>query len=287
MALSSEINSYTDFAYTGDMQSVTIPSDGIYLLECWGPGGGLNGGTGGKASGYKQFHTGDVIYICVGQSGGGNNDHGNRYNGGRDGSTSTNPANWYGKHPGGGCTHMATVTGELATLSDNKDKVLIVAGGAGASATNAEYGGTGTGGNGGGESGASGVTDSSVKGGTQTTGYAFGYGQPCTSTGTDGTNKTAITGGGAGWYGGYGGIKNGGGGSSYIGGVPEFTFNGVKYSPSTTTGGGKSATSHGAAKITKVADLYIPVFFNGTHLQKIIFNGTAIEHLIFNGTKLY
>ena len=295
MALSDAINSYTDFGYTGAMQSITIPSDGIYKLSCAGPGGGVNGGTGGWSEGYKILKKGQVIYVGVGQSGGGTHDYGNRFNGGRDASNSANPAHWSGKHPGAGCTHMATANGELATLSGNTGAVLIVAGGAGAGATNSGIHGVGLGGDGGGTVAGDaqytgwnygGFTEAGFGGGHNGYSAGFGVGYPCNNIGA-GTNQDTRSGGGAGWQGGAAGTRGGGGGTSYIGGVPSFTYLGVTYAPGTVTGGGNATTTNGWARITKVANLAIPVIFNGTQLQKIVFNGTEITSLIFNGTKLF
>ena len=39
MAITTSKGSYQDYAYTGGMQSVTIPHDGIYKFEVWGAGG--------------------------------------------------------------------------------------------------------------------------------------------------------------------------------------------------------------------------------------------------------
>jgi hypothetical protein len=283
MAITAEEGSYTDYAYTGGVQILTIPYDGIYKLECWGPGGGYQGAKGGYAAGYKRLTKGTVVYIVCGQCGGKDGEYGNRYNGGQDGSGSTNPAHWYGKHPGAGCTHMALVSGVLSSLSSNKNKVLIVAGGGGAAATDGTYGGMGIGGDGGGLSGSSG---SSSAGGSQTTGYAFGLGGPAVSQ-VDGDNQKAMTGGGAGWYGGYAGIKGGGGGSSYIDGCAAFTYMGKSYNPSTTTGGGSAAETNGKARVTFVRKTLLPVHFNGTQLEKIVFNGTEITGLVVDGVKLF
>lgn len=283
MAFTGKPGEVEAYGYTGDVQSLTIPYDGIYKLECWGPGGGYNGAKGGYAAGYKKLTKGTVVYIVCGQCGGGRTEYGNRYNGGRDGSTSANPAHWVGKHPGAGCTHMALVSGVLADLSSNKNKVLIVAGGGGAAATDSIYG-TGNGGNGGGLSGSSG---SSGAGGTQTTGYAFGLGGPCITANVDNNNSNGLSGGGAGWYGGYAGVKGGGGGSSYIDGCAEFTYMGTTYSPETTTGGGNDAQTNGTARITFVRRSLLPVHFNGTQLEKIVFNGTEITSLVVDGVKLF
>ena len=286
MAISTTEGSYTDYAYTGGVQSLTIPADGIYKLEAWGAGGGYCGANGGYTIGYKRLTKGTEVFVVCGQSGGGENDHGNRYNGGQDGSGSPNPAHWYGKHPGGGCTHIALAGGVLASLSNNRDKVLIVAGGGGAAATavaGGTYGGTGSGGQGGGLSGGSG---SSGAGGTQTTGYAFGLGAPAVAQ-VDGDPQKAQSGGGAGWYGGYAGVRGGGGGSSYIDGTPEITFSGVTYTPSTTIGGGCATTTNGKARITLVKKAFLPVMFDGTQVEKILFNGTEITGLQFDGVTVF
>ena len=128
MAITTSKGSYQDYAYTGGMQSVTIPHDGIYKFEVWGAGGSnsaLHGsgnygnnyntnGKGGYSVGYKLCKKGEVYYICVGGCN-------NPYNGGGRGN-----AGW-----GGGATHIATKTGELKNLSGDKAAVLLVAGGGG------------------------------------------------------------------------------------------------------------------------------------------------------------
>ncbi|MFR5796346.1 MAG: glycine-rich protein [Christensenellales bacterium] len=128
MAITTSKGSYQDYAYTGGMQSVAIPHDGIYKFEVWGAGGSnsaLHGsgnygnnyntnGKGGYSVGYKLCKKGEVYYICVGGCN-------NPYNGGGRGN-----AGW-----GGGATHIATKTGELKNLSGDKAAVLLVAGGGG------------------------------------------------------------------------------------------------------------------------------------------------------------
>lgn len=289
MAITAEEGSYTDYAYTGGMQSLTVPYDGIYKLECWGPGGSEGGTHGGYAAGYKKLKKGTVVYICVGQCAAGYGtwgEWGNRYNGGQDGSSSANPSQWSGKHPGAGCTHMAFVSGVLADLSEYRDKVLIVAGGAGASAFDndgTDSFGSGYGGAGGGLSGYKG--SSGVQPGTQTTGYAFGLGGPSITAGVE--DDYGKSGGGAGWYGGYNGRYGGAGGSSYIDGCPEFTYMGTTYRPETTAGAGNGPLTDGTARITFVRRSLLPVHFNGTQLEKIVFNGTEITSLVVDGVKLF
>ena len=126
MAITTSKGSYQDYAYTGGMQSVTIPHDGIYKFEVWGAGGSnsaLHGGgaygnnyntngKGGYSVGYKLCKKGEVYYICVGGCN-------VPYNGGGVGD-----AGW-----GGGATHIATKTGELKNLSGDKAAVLLVGAG--------------------------------------------------------------------------------------------------------------------------------------------------------------
>lgn len=276
MAISATEGSYTDYTYTGAVQSLEIPADGIYKLEVWGAGGGYGGATGGYSIGYKKLTKGETIYIACGQSGGAYDGYGARFNGGQDTSTSQNRACWYGRRAGGGCTHIATKDGVLADLEDSQDAVLIVAGAGGAGKTTGDTSTTtGSGGKGGGLSGGTGTTGS---GGTQSSGYAFGKGAPAT---------IDQSGGGAGWYGGRAGASGGGGGSAYIGGVPEITFNGVTYTPSTTIGGGCETITNGKARVTLAKKTFLPVLIDGAQIDKILFNGTEITGLQVDGTTLF
>lgn len=58
---------------TGTVQSWTVPSSGLYKIECWGAEGGAgNGGVGGKGAyryGEMTLTAGDEIKIIVGQAG--------------------------------------------------------------------------------------------------------------------------------------------------------------------------------------------------------------------------
>lgn len=118
MAITTSKGSYQDYAYTGGMQSVTIPHDGIYKFEVWGAGGSnsaLHGsgnygnnyntnGKGGYSVGYKLCKKGEVYYICVGGCS-------NPYNGGGRGN-----AGWGGGWYGGG--YGGTQTGPGSGGSD-------------------------------------------------------------------------------------------------------------------------------------------------------------------------
>ena len=100
---------------------------------------------------------------------------------------------------GGGATHVAKVTGHLSALSNNLSDILVVAAGGGGSAvrivdnveTDKAKGGAGGGYIGGNPF----VNDVEVTGmgGTQSSGYAFGQGQP---------KSNGAGGGGSGLYGG-------------------------------------------------------------------------------------
>jgi hypothetical protein len=225
--------------YTGIEQTIML-SAGTYMLECWGAdGGSANGQTGGKggySSGTLTLPSRTTLYINVGGAGtngspiytlqnpGGFNGGGNGGSAGADGSGSG----------GGGGTHIATSTGVLSSLANNKTSVLIVAGGGGGSG----YYTTTSGGNGGGVMGANaigngypGLGATQTDGGDITTGAAYpgtvgifgkggdGY------TGTGGGNGGG--GGGGGYYGGGAGATGyntsscggGGAGSGYIAGV--------------------------------------------------------------------
>lgn len=290
MAITTSKGSYQDYAYTGGMQSVTIPQDGIYKFEVWGAGGSnsaLHGGgaygnnyntngKGGYSVGYKLCKKGEVYYICVGGCN-------VPYNGGGVGD-----AGW-----GGGATHIATKTGELKNLSGDKAAVLLVAGGGGGTGQANGVGGVGGGMNGGGY------------GGTQTGAYpdpnniqekgTFGQGGRGRGWWTDdGFEGGAGGGGGGGWYGGNGGQTyigggaGGGGGSGYIGGLPGFTSaGGTVYSPSTTAGGGSAVNADGSARVTFLRKNDVPVIFNGEQVEDVVLNGVKLTGMVVDGIRLY
>jgi len=192
----------------------------------WGAQGGSlfgfdNGGKGGYSHGNKSLTASGKLYICIGQNGGtrnGSTGGTGGYNGGGKGG---NGFNYAGGGGGGGATHIANVSGVLSSLSSNRTSVFIVAGGGGGASHGL------TGGIGGGTSGGDAIADQNtetLKGATQTTGYAFGQGE-------DGFTKTyhgnggaeGNGGGGGGWYGGFTLHKQGNqsdcggsGGSGYV-----------------------------------------------------------------------
>ena len=217
-----------NFDYTGSEQTFVAPVSGTYRLETWGAqGGGENdsfiGGFGGYSSGFINLEKKDGIFVIVGELGkycvGGACTTDIAYNGGG----SCKSLNGYISSPscgsGGGATHIAKKSGELATLSNYKQDIIIVSGGGGG-ANNANYPyNYANGGSGGGISGTAGiytgaqdfyVNGAGGKGATQVSGNSFGIGS-C-------SNGNIKVGGGGGYYGGVGSDINGaGGGSGYIG----------------------------------------------------------------------
>ena len=259
-----------DFTYTGNVQTLTIPKDGLYQLEVWGASGGNSGGNGGYSKGYKYFDKNTVLYIVCGEKGAKHDDvyitH-QTYNGGG----SSNSSYEFKGGSGGGATHIAKVTGELKdvgyTSFVTNSNGLIVAGGGGGGADGFQV--IRSGGYGGGTNGGNGSKYGSGRagtGGTQSAaggeGYCvggFGYGGNVYINDST-TFRRCGGGGGGGFYGGGGGEAQGygadgtgcagGGGSGWIGGVPETTYKGTTYTPSMTDG---ANSGNGKAKVTRIA----------------------------------
>ena len=207
-----ENNKVYDIPYSGEEFIFTTECPGEYKLEVWGAAGGYTsetrrGGYGGYATGVITLAGDEKLYINVG--GQGTTDPGvGGYNGGGSGSSAG------GSGGGGGATHIATKTGLLSTLENDKSSVIIVAGGGGGYAV---YGcSTSIGGNGGGHYGSpldyGGTQDAGGPTSNQT-GGSFGKG------GYQSNTYHSTPGGGAGWYGGgtTSSLCGAGGGSGYVG----------------------------------------------------------------------
>ena len=212
-----------NFAYTGKVQSVTLPA-GKYKLEVWGAQGGyvpesnsaLRGGKGGYSTGVLTLTSEKTLYIYVGN-------HGEK----KANNCSYNPdAGWngggrtaYSCHggAGGGATDISlygTVDSAEWNNANHLYSRIIVAGGGGG--LDYDYNTSLVCGVGGGLSGTVGTTKNNATAGSQTgpgTGGAsqggtagFGYG------GSDASN------GGGGWYGGAADRDTtcGAGGSGYV-----------------------------------------------------------------------
>ena len=204
------------FDYTGAEQIFTVPTSGTYKLETWGAEGVAvyNGvsGKGGFSKGVISLNLQSTLYINIGGSG---------INGGYNGGDNTNFMY------AGGATHIATKSGVLSTLENNKDDILIVSGGGGS----AERQQAGSGGGYIGGRGIAIVSNYEVFGfgGTQTQGGSGAVGQNATANyningvfGKGGSGNSSIDygpNGGGGYYGGGATTYAGGsgGGSGYIG----------------------------------------------------------------------
>ena len=227
-----------DFEFTGEVKTFTVPVDGKYKIELWGAKGGTGatgttyyGGYGAYTSGVTDLVKGRDLYVYVGGAG---QDHASNSNvlcdggwngGGAGGQDNGNNDSGGG---GGGATDVALTysdvyydsTEKTYTRSDESyaSRIMVAAGGGGGAWDTVQPGSGSHAGN------------LSVVGlvvfhgsgqvqntkGTQTDGYAFGYGQ----SGSYKAYGDAKGGGGAGYYSGYntdwGG--QGVGGTSYISG---------------------------------------------------------------------
>ena len=232
-----------DFNFIGTGETFIAPYTGNYKIELWGAQGGsslldggirdisnlssicLADGTGKCAGGYGSYTSGDIylnknekLYIYVGGKGttgiekqlapGG-------YNGGGSGThdNSDNEANG----AGGGATDVRLVSGLWNDAASLNSRIMVAAGGGGASDT---YSGLAGGGIVNSNTTILNRTASKFIEVNQTSGYKFGIGQ-------DGVlirNNYPVAGAGGGYYGGYAldsgnnFVNLGGGGSSFISG---------------------------------------------------------------------
>lgn len=292
MAITTEAGSYEDFGVSDSRQSFTIPHDGIYKLEVWGFQGAaassIAGGKGGYSVGYIKLSKDDVIYIdCGSNSTPGPARSSVNY------SDSTTDA--------GGNTHTGTNrlgAGGMKTQMLKGETLLIVAGGGGGAHygtdRNEGSGSTNTyrnvGGGGGGLSGEDGDTNFSSGGATGGTQDSDGIDESNTWSGWA-SNYRRDGGYGDGYHrGGNGRIitvraygSSAGGGSGYIGGVPEIENAGVKYSPSTVTA---EHEGDGAARITYEASSGIyNLYHNDIQIKNI--TGKTINQVTTNGTIVF
>lgn len=209
--MSIKVGDILNFAYTGAVQSITLPK-GKFQLECWGAQGGYRssnsyGGKGGKSYGILTLAKPTILYIYVGGSGRTGGTSGG-FNGG-----GSRPS-YYG---GGGASDIRIGTDSLYA------RVIVAGGGGSDGATNK------TGMYGGGTSGGSSSENYGTGGGggTQTAGGTGGNGNSGTfGKGGAGLNRSSGYGGagGGGWYGGGGAYpdssgdddRGGGGGSGFV-----------------------------------------------------------------------
>ena len=212
---------YEVFRPKSEQETYTVPASGKYKLEVWGAQGGnasyggrnSTGGYGGYSVGIVTLNKGDKLYINVGTQGISTYTLSGQTNaGGYNGGAASRQDGWGIGASSGGATSIATSSGLLSELSDDKSSILIVAGAGGSGGV--EYSGarrTANGGHAGGYIGSSGNNTGGIyvgSGGTQaeSEGSVFGKGE-------DNGGWYGVP--GAGFYGGTFGC-GGGGGSSYI-----------------------------------------------------------------------
>ena len=224
------------YNYTGVTQRFVVPKTGKYLLEAWGAQGGISGqvasgvrtmgGSGGYSQATYTLKEGTILYITAGGAGGNIDDDGvpavggvAGYNGGGTGGNGTGGC--CGGGGGGGATHIAIADGILEELVDNKDAVLLVAGGGGGASwvsynSNGQrgYGGYGGGLNAGAGEWSNNTYDYKIKAPAGSMygagyengkyyGYKFGRGQNGRDAISGSHGCEGNGGGGGGWYGGY------------------------------------------------------------------------------------
>jgi len=277
----------TELAYEEDTyKEYNVIKDGYYKIELWGAQGGsqngILGGNGSYTSGEIYLEEGEKLYFYIGENS--NENPNGAYNGGGIGSSSTDTGGNAGivGGSGGGATDVRLVSGEWNDTSSLRSRIMVAAGGGGAS----NYGLTAVGGNGGdliGESGKtskfhSGVTSAYTNptGGKQTVGGSGGIGTNTGSAGAFGyatSEKLCGGGSGSGYYAGGTStcadsvVSSGAGGSSYISG-----YAGVNSITSETSGTHTNQTKH-----------YSEKYFINTEMQAGINTGNGKAAITFLG----
>lgn len=148
------VQTVTDFAYTGAVQSITL-NPGTYKLQCWGAQGGSNaaasaysitakaGGKGGYSEGVLTLSESKTLYVFVGGQGSSSGNGGWNGGGGGSGSASYNNSGTNGVSRmgcGGGATDIALVTSDMAyysyrnarTSASLLSRIIVAGGGSGA-----------------------------------------------------------------------------------------------------------------------------------------------------------
>ncbi len=208
------------------IQSFTIPSDGVYLLEAAGALGGGNGGRGAIMRGEFAFTAGTVLRVLVGQRGGSNTDSAGCDSG------------------GGGGTFVVDAFGEAILVAGGGGGSSQ--GGSGRSGTSESAGTAGDGGNAGGINGNGGQRAHGTSGGGLLTdgdngtwgGPPPGGGQAFVNGGRGGAEQNF------GAWGGFGG-GSGGHGNCCIGGGAGGGYSGGGGAASCQPGGGGGSINTG------------------------------------------
>ncbi|MBD1844772.1 hypothetical protein H6F89_15480 [Cyanobacteria bacterium FACHB-63] len=238
----------TTFNYTGNIQTYSVNTTGVYTINAYGAQGGtgfvgVDGGGGGRASADVNLTAGQVLRILVGGRGG-------------DGSNS-------GGGGGGGGTFVTIGTGGAIPI--------VVAGGGGGGGFDGfgDFGSGGGAGSFGTGAGAGGDFDGagggfSTNGGGARSGAGFINGGGG-GTGSGGAGSGGFGGGGGGGFGGGGGGGfDGGNGTSNFGGGggTGFINNDVAFSPTNIVTGSGVRTGNGLVEITAPAATPVPFAFS-------------------------
>ena len=253
-----------EYDYTGNYQTFLVPFDGTYQFEAWGAQGGIESSyislaaKGAYAKGSIYLEKGTSIYVYVGENGklgipgvnatstlgqGGSITFNGGAAGGTAGGSGTYPyANYRGGNSGGGATDFRLSSGTWNNTTGLRSRIMVSGGGGGAQSdldlglydSENGFGGTTTSGKGGvagyiigREASYSANIPARGNGATQITGGAFGAGSSGANSGSA-TLCNGHSGGGGGYYGGFGAQSTGGncfimggaGGSSFISGHP-------------------------------------------------------------------
>ena len=114
------------FSYTGGVQVYQIEESGFYQLKTWGAQGGslpgYYGGYGGYATGTVLLRKGTTVYVVVGGQGTGAGYQGQSLAGGYNGGGRVQGVGGINHMTGsgGGATHIATQSGLLSSLSNDR-----------------------------------------------------------------------------------------------------------------------------------------------------------------------
>ena len=136
------------FDYTGGEQTFVAPVTGTYKLETWGAQGGnitgdYLGSNGAYTSGKINLMKNQQLYVYVGGTS-------STIDGGYNGGGNTEKyANWGQGYGGGGATDVRLISGEWNNFESLKSRIMVSAGGGGASYYNKDghfYGISGAGG---------------------------------------------------------------------------------------------------------------------------------------------
>lgn len=293
--------------------SFTAPRKGIYQFNLIGSGGTngstdadqwgnngtalISGGTGGRTVGYLLLEKGQTVYCgCGGTCSAAFVSSANGAS-----LSAISSGNLLLVAGAGGATGKAYKSANEARAAYKGGSGGGTSGTAGASGGSAWWGSNYAGGGAGTQSG--GGQPVSMSGSAKGSAGSYGTGGAGGYATVDYQNVYAWGGrGGDGYYGGAGGMAaathnsgegftqshgwGGGGGSGYLKNA-TLTHLGKTYTGETVQGAGASGGVTGYVQVVYYARGLLPVWFDGTQLERIFFNGNELEGLTYNGTMIY